>query len=216
MKLGVFTVLFQHLPLSEALDIVSAAGIEAIEIGAGGYPGTAHCQPEELLGDERKLKEFRQAVDGRGLKISALSCHANPLHPQREIAQAAHAAFKNAVLLAERTDVDRVCLFSGCPSDSDQARYPNWVTCAWPPDFQEILGWQWNEKVIPYWRDTAKFADRHGIRLCFEMHPGFVVYNPETLLRLRRECGDNIGANFDPSHLVWQGIDVMETIRVLG
>jgi len=48
------------------------------------------------------------------------------------------------------------------------------------------------------------------------MHPGFVVYNPETLLKLRDACGDNIGVNFDPSHLFWQGIDPIAAIKELG
>ena len=216
MQLGVFTVLFQQLPLEQALDVISAAGVQAVEIGTGGYPGAAHCQPDILLGDADKLSTFQQAIASRGLTLSALSCHANPLHPRAATAQAAHTTFEHTVRLAERIGVTRVVLFSGCPGDSDQARYPNWVTAAWPPDYQELLAWQWSEKVIPYWRAAAAFAREHGVRLCFEMHPGFVVYNPETLLRLRAECGDNIGANLDPSHLFWQGIDVIEAIRVLG
>jgi sugar phosphate isomerase/epimerase len=216
MKLGVFTVLFQGLPLERALDTVRNAGLDAVEIGTGGYPGTAHCQPDALLHDDAQLAAFRQAISSRGLQISALSCHANPLHPRPEIAAEAHATFESTVRLAAKLGVDRINLFSGCPGDSDQARYPNWVTAAWPPEYQELLAWQWAEKVIPYWRRTAAFASQHGIRLGFEMHPGFVVYNPETLLRLRSECGDNIGANLDPSHLFWQGIDVTQAVRVLG
>ena len=216
MKLGVFTVLFQQLPLEPALDKIRAAGVEAVEIGTGGYPGEAHCQPAVLLADQLKLNGFRDAIARRDLVISALSCHANPLHPRQEIAEQAHTTFERTVRLAERLGVDRINLFSGCPGDSDQARFPNWVTAAWPPDYQELLAWQWSEKVIPYWRSAAAFAREHGVKLCFEMHPGFVVYNPETLLRLRAECGDNIGANLDPSHLFWQAIDVIEAIRVLG
>lgn len=216
MKLGVFTVLFQRVPLETALDTIRSAGVQAVEIGTGGYPGTAHCQPDALLADKTKFAAFQYAIGSRGLELSALSCHANPLHPQTPVARAAHTTFEHTVLLAERLGLDRVVLFSGCPGDSDQARYPNWVTAAWPPDFQELLAWQWNEKVIPYWCQAAAFARDHGVRLCFEMHPNFVVYNPETLLRLRAECGDNIGANLDPSHLFWQGIDVIEAIRALG
>jgi sugar phosphate isomerase/epimerase len=216
MQLGVFTVLFQQLPLEQALDVIREAGVQAVEIGTGGYPGSAHCQPDVLLGDADKLATFQRAITSRGLTLSALSCHANPLHPQAAVAQAAHTSFDQTVRLAERVGVTRVVLFSGCPGDSDQARYPNWVTAAWPPDYPELLAWQWSEKVIPYWHRAAAFAREHGVRLCFEMHPGFVVYNPETLLRLRAECGDNIGANLDPSHLFWQGIDVIEAIRVLG
>ena len=80
----------------------------------------------------------------------------------------------------------------------------------------EILDWQWSERVIPYWTEEAKRAREHGVHIGFEMHPGFVVYNPETLLRLREACGSEIGANFDPSHLFWQGIDAVEAIKALG
>jgi len=217
MKLGVLTVLFQEKPFEEMLDIVSQSGLAAVELGTGNYPGNAHCDPDTLLGDEVKLKEFERALARRELFISALSCHGNPLHPQKEIAQGFHDTWRKTVLLAERLGVGTINLFSGCPGDSESSRYPNWVVCAWPPDFQEILKWQWEEKVIPYWREEAEFAQGHGVnKLAFEMHPGFVVYNPETLLKLREAVGPAIGANFDPSHLVWQGIDPVQAIRKLG
>jgi sugar phosphate isomerase/epimerase len=48
------------------------------------------------------------------------------------------------------------------------------------------------------------------------MHPGFCVYNTSTVLKLREAVGDIIGANVDPSHLLWQGMDPVEVIKVLG
>jgi len=217
MKIGVLTVLFGAQPLEEALDFIASAGVEAVEIGAGGYPGTAHCNPQMLLEDERKLKEFQRAIFSRGLTISALSCHGNPLHPNQEKAASYHKDFENTVLLAERLGLERVITFSGCPGDSEGARYPNWVTCPWPPDFLEILKWQWEEKIIPYWKEAVEFAKTHGVRkICLEMHPGFVVYNTETLLKLRAAIGEEIGANFDPSHLFWQGMDPLVSLRALG
>jgi sugar phosphate isomerase/epimerase len=121
------------------------------------------------------------------------------------------------VLLAEKLGQDKVITFSGCPGDSPNSLYPNWVTCPWPEDFLKILDYQWNEVLIPYWKKASAFAAEHGIKkICFEMHPGFCVYNPETLLRLREAVGDIIGANFDPSHLFWQGIDPVAAIRKLG
>jgi sugar phosphate isomerase/epimerase len=216
MKLGVFTVLFQQQPFEEMLDRVQAAGLDAVEIGTGGFPGTAHCRPEELLEDDGKLRAWRSAIERRGLFVSALSCHGNPLHPDRRTAERDHASFAATVRLAQRLEVTCVNLFSGCPGDSDNARFPNWVTSAWPPDYQDLLAWQWDQKVIPYWREQAAFARDHGVKLCYEMHPGFVVYNPATLLRLRAACGENIGANLDPSHLFWQGMDPIEVVRVLG
>ena len=216
MKLGVFTVLFGAQPLEAALDRVAAAGIGCIEIGTGNYPGDAHCRPAELLADRAALSRFRDAIASRQLEISALSCHGNPLHPQREQARQSHETFVRTVELAERLGVGRVNLFSGCPGDSDDARFPNWVTCAWPTEYGELLEWQWREKVIPYWREQAAFAAAHGVRLGFEMHPGFVVYNPASLLRLREACGEAIGANLDPSLLFWQGIDIETVIAELG
>jgi sugar phosphate isomerase/epimerase len=106
--------------------------------------------------------------------------------------------------------------FSGCPGDSAEARQPNWVTTPWPPEFLDVLDWQWNERAIPYWRETAGFARDHGVRVALEPHPGFLVYNVHTALRLREAAGPAIGVNFDPSHFFWQGMDPAVTIRALG
>ena len=100
MKIGVFAVLFGEKPFEETLDYLKAAGVDAVEIGCGAYPGDAHCQPAALLADEGKLKAFKQAVERRGLVISALSCHGNPIHPQKTIAADHHRAFEQTVRLA--------------------------------------------------------------------------------------------------------------------
>jgi len=216
MKVGAFAVLLSGRPLEEALDHLTTLGLGAVEIGTGGYVGDAHAKPAELLADPARLAAFRRAIETRGLQISALSCHGNALHPQATIAARHHQQFRDTVLLAERLGVDRVVTFSGCPGDRDEATYPNWVTCPWPDDFTRIVRWQWEEKVIPYWREQGAFCQEHGVRIAIEMHPGFVVYNAATLLRLREAVGETIGANYDPSHLFWQGADPIEVVRALG
>ncbi len=216
MKLGVFTVLFQQKPFEEMLDHVASKGLQAVEIGTGGYPGTAHCNPDELLGDPSKLKAFKQAVDSRGLIISALSCHGNPLHPQKAVAKDYHDTFLKTVELAQKLEVPVVNTFSGCPGDHEDAKYPNWPVAPWPNDYQEILKWQWEEKVIPYWTEMGKFATDHQVKIGLELHGGFSVHTPATLLRLRDAAGEAIGANLDPSHMWWQGIDPVQAVQVLG
>ncbi len=216
MRLGVFTVLLRELPFERMLDTLAELGVDAVEIGTGNYPGSHHADVDAMLADRSSADAFRKAVEARGMAISALSQHGNPLHPQAEIADAAHEVWRKTVLLAEALEVPVVNAFSGCPGDSEGSRFPNWATCAWPEDFLEVLDWQWNEKVIPYWTAEAVYAQQHGIRIGFEMHPGFVVYNTETLLRLRSACGSAVGANLDPSHLFWQGMDPVEVIKVLG
>ena len=191
--------------------------MQQVEVGCGGYPGKAHCDPAVLLNDPKKLQAFKDTFARSGLTISALSAHGNAVHPVPEIAKAYHEDFVNAVLLAEELGINKVITFSGCPGDCPTAKYPNWVTCAWPPEYQEIKKYQWEDVLLPYWDKTAAFAREHGInKIAFEMHPGFCVYNPETMLRIRAAIGDTLGANFDPSHLFWQGIDPVRAIRQLG
>lgn len=217
MKLSVLANLYGNKTLDETLKILTGLGVHTVEIGAGGYPGKAHCNPKELLADEMKLNEFKNTFKKYDVEICALAAHGNALHPDKNVAAQFDSDFKDAVLLAEKLGVDTVVTFSGCPGDSDGSKYPNWVTCPWPEDFLKILDWQWNEKLIPYWKEAGKFALEHNVpHIAFEMHPGFCVYNPETLLRLRAAVGDVIGANFDPSHLVWQGIDPVAAIRTLA
>jgi len=216
MKLSVLANLYGAKTLDETLKILSGLGVHTVEIGAGGYPGKAHCNPAELLADEKAFDKFVKTFKKYDVEICALACHGNPVHPNKEIADAYDKDFREAVLLAEKLGVDTVITFSGCPGDHEGAKLPNWVTCAWPEDYIEILNWQWEEKLIPYWKKTAAFAKEHGVsHIAFEMHPGFCVYNPETLLKIRAAVGDVIGANFDPSHLIWQGIDPVAAIRAL-
>ena len=217
MKLSVLSNLYGDRPLADVLSHFRDLGVEMVEIGCGGYPGKAHCDPDVLLNDEGKLEEFRALFAAYGIGICALSCHGNAVHPNKEIAAAFDRDFRNCVLLAEKLGVDTIVTFSGCPGDFPEAKYPNWVTCPWPDDFLKILEYQWNEVLIPYWKEAAAFAEAHNVRrIAFEMHPGFCVYNPETCLKLRKAVSPILGANLDPSHLLWQGIKPANAIRYLG
>lgn len=216
LKLGAFIVLFSQQELEQALDTAVASGLQAVEIGTGGYPGTAHINARNIVNDDAAIARIRDAVSSRGLTISALSCHGNPLHPDKEAAQSFHDDFVATVLLAEKLGVDTVITFSGLPGESENSKYPSWVTCPWPPDFLKVLEWQWNEVAIPYWKEQSAFLREHGVKAAIEAHPGFLVYNTETALKLRNEAGDNIGVNFDPSHLFWQGMDPLECVKALG
>ena len=186
MKLSVLANLYGSKTLEETLQILTGLGVHTVELGAGGYPGKAHCNPAELLADPAKYDEFIATLKKYDVEVCALACHGNALHPDKAIAESFDTDFRNAVLLAEKLGVDTVITFSGCPGDSEGSKYPNWVTCPWPEDFLAILDWQWNEKVIPYWQEAGAFALAHNVpHIAFEMHPGFCVYNPATLLRLR-------------------------------
>jgi len=215
VRVGVFTALLANLSLDQVIEKLKQLGVNTVELGTGNYPGDPHCKLS-MLESKTALKEFKQKLDDNGFTVSALSCHGEPLHPNGAIAKANQEVNRKTILLAEKLGVPVVIDFSGCPGDSDKAKYPNWITCSWPPHFQELLAWQWEKKVIPYWTKRVKFAADHGVKIALEMHPGYVVHSPEKLLKLREACGGNLGCNYDPSHMFWQAIDPIKAIRVLG
>ncbi len=215
MRVGVFTPLLSQMPLKAVLKKLAALDIKTVELATGNYVGDAHCK-FSMLDDAAALSDFKSLLADQGFSISSLSCHGNPLHPNKEQAQHDREVSRKTILLAEKLGVPVMVDFSGCPGDSPNAIAPNWVTCPWPPDFLKVLDWQWNEVVAPFWIEHAKFAADHGVKIAVEMHPGFVVYNPETMLKLRSIAGPNVGCNFDPSHLFWQNIDPVAAVRLLG
>jgi sugar phosphate isomerase/epimerase len=217
IPIGVFDAVYDKLSIDEMLDKVTALGLEAMEIGTGGYPGNHHCNLDELSADTAKAKAWKKKFEDRNIRVATLSCHGNPVHPDARHAARDADIFRKTVLLAEKLDVKVIVGFSGCPGGSPTDTQPNWITYRWPPEYAEMQDWQWKEKVVPYWKEAAKFARDHGIRkLAFEMHPNFVVYNPRTLLKLREAVGEEIGANCDLSHLFWQGCNPVEVIHFLG
>ena len=217
MKLGLFTPVFGTLSLDDLLtELRRYPLLTHLELGCGGWPGSSHIDPAALLADAAAARAYRQRLSDAGLAISALSCHGNPVHPDAAIARRDDATLRQVIRLAEALEVPVVVTFSGCPGGAAADATPNWITTAWPPEYAEALEWQWSERLIPYWQGAEKFAADAGVRVALEAHPGFCVYNPETLLRLRAATGRALGINLDPSHLWWQGVDIPTAITALG
>jgi sugar phosphate isomerase/epimerase len=217
IPIGVFDPVYDHLPLDGMLERVSALGLEAMEIGTGGYPNNRHCALDDLIADKSRARAWQKKFEDKGIQVATLSCHGNPVHPNAEHARKDVDTFRKTVLLAEMLGIKVIVGFSGCPGGTPTDTQPNWITYRWPPEYDQMLAWQWKERVIPYWKEAAALARSHGIkRLAFEMSPNFVVYNPRTLLKLREAVGEEIGANCDLSHLFWQGCDPVEVIHFLG
>lgn len=217
MKIGLFTPVFGKLSLEELLrELKRYPAIRSLELGTGGWPGAAHVDVANLLASSARRAEFTTKLADAGLTISALSCHNNPVHPRSEIARRDDEVLRQTIRLAEGLGVRTVVTFSGCPGGGPGDQTPNWITAAWPPEFAESLAWQWAERLVPYWRELNSVAADAGVRVALEAHPGFCVYNAETLLRLRAAAGEAVGINLDPSHMWWQGVQIPAAIRALG
>jgi sugar phosphate isomerase/epimerase len=215
MRIGVFTDSTLHLSLLDSLARYQAWGITAVELGTGNFSPAPHLDLPEMLANAGARGKLLADLDRHGLILSALNCSGNPLHPQAEVADHDTQVIRDTIRLAADLGVDRIVTMSGCPGEPG-GKHPNWVTFTWPPHFADLLAWQWDEVILPFWLEMAGYARSLGVTLCFEMHPGMSVYNTASLLRLRNAISETITANLDPSHLWWQGMDPLEVVRTLG
>lgn len=211
MKLAIKTCTLD-MPYEEMLDFCAEQGIQALEIGTGNWSGAPHANLERLLSSETERTRWRDAQRRRGLDLCALNCSGNPLAYETHM-----EVTKKTFRLAELLGVEKIVMMSGLPAGCPGDRTPVWITTSWPPETQDILDYQWNEAAIPAWRRLVKLAEDHGVRrIALENHGMQLVYNPETLLRLRDAVGPMVGMNLDPSHLFWMGGDPIEAARLLG
>ena len=216
MHLGAVLTGLADRPLGEVVHRIDELGLRSVEIGAGGIFSKQHCNPAELLASPPALEKFQETLAESGLTISAFAMHGEPLHPDPNIAENYDREFRNTCVLAEKIGVSRITLIAGLPEAVPGDKAPNWILYPFPSRNMDMYHWQWEERLIPYWKEHGQIAKDHGIRLCFEMLAGDMVYNPKTLLRLRDEVGAVVGCNLDPSHLFWQGVDITEVVRALG
>ncbi|MGH9430306.1 MAG: sugar phosphate isomerase/epimerase family protein [Terriglobia bacterium] len=215
IRIGVFDTAFHDLPTEQLIEVMKEMKIEAVEIGSGNDPGQAHCDREALLADDAKRRAYMSLFEKNGLMVSAFSCHGNPVHPNRERAQREDRVYRQSIDLAAKTGVNRVVCFSGCPGDGT-GQYPNWIQSLETDEFVHILDWQWNQVLIPYWKDLAAYARARNVKMAIEMDSGYSVYNVASLLKLRRAAGENVGANLDLSGLFQLGVDAVAVIQKLG
>jgi len=216
MDIGVHTPPLYGESLDDALAYLHGIGVDAVEPGVGGHPGDDHLPRAEYLDDEDAQRELADRLDEYEMRISALATHNNPLHPDEETAAEADTELREAIELADQLDVGTVTCFSGLPAGGPNDEVPNWITAPWPREHADAHEYQWEEVAVPYWSELAEHAADHGVDLAVEMHPNMLVYEPTGMLRLREATNERVGANFDPSHLYWQDIDVTDAIRFLG
>jgi sugar phosphate isomerase/epimerase len=214
MRIGLVTDSLGHLPLDELLDAAAGLGIQTLEFGCGGWSAAPHLNLNLLLENAAARADFAARLRDHGLEISALNCSGNPLAPG-ERGRSHDQVVRQTMQLARRLGLPRIVMMSGLPGGPGDQN-ANWITTAWPPEGQEILRYQWEEVALPYWRGLAHHARENGIeKICVEQHAHQLVYNTETLLKLRDAIGEVVGVNLDPSHALWMGGDPLRAIRQL-
>lgn len=216
MKLGVISQNLEQFEFEQGLQYAHDMGFAAVEVGAIGLWGRGYCNVEKLLADSDEMRRWIDTFAKYDLEISALGGHGAPLMPDEKIAGKYDQEFRQACKLAGKVGIRRFTLLAGLPEGAAGDTAPNWVTFSELPFLKDTLEWQWENRLIPYWREHGKIASDHGVTLCFEMHGGDMIHNPPTVMRLRNEIGPVIATNLDTSHLWLQGIDPVEAIHYLG
>ena len=214
MQIGLITDSLGHLPLGTVLDFCAANGMSHVEFGTGNWSAAPHFDLAAMRASPARRDEFMGSLSSRGLKLSALNCSGNPLHPGEEGTEHARV-IRETIALAAQLGLDRIVTMSGCPAGPGDA-WPNWIVTSWPPETTRILNWQWQDVLLPYWTETVALARDHGVRVCLEMHANQCVYNVESFRRLRAAFDETIGVNFDPSHLLWMGADPVAAVGKLA
>jgi len=215
MKIGIVSDSLGHLSFEELLDAAVELGVQGVEGNTGNWSSAPHIDLPALVTDAGARGRFLGSFERRGLELIALNANGNQLHPTSGEKQS--KTLHDTIRLAGMMGIKTVCLMSGLPAGGPEDKTPNWIVSSWPPETGEILAWQWREKLIPYWKDLAALAQANGVKkLCVELHGNQLVYNVPSLLRLREEIGSIVGANLDPSHLMWMGADPLVAIDALG
>jgi sugar phosphate isomerase/epimerase len=217
MKFGAYTAVLHDRPIADALKTLRDLGLDSAEINSGGFLPAPHLPIDEIRVSTGAREDYLGLFAAHGITLTALNCNGNPLHADPEVRAKHGRDVREAIELAALLGVKRVVTMSGLPGTDAAATLPAWTVLPWDSSYLDARDYQWNEVAIPYWRDIQARAADADVKVCIEMHPHNVVYNPATMLRLAESIdATHVGAELDPSHLFWQGIDPVAAIGVLG
>ena len=217
MKLGAYTACLHDQPLEQALRTLRDLGLEGAEINSGGFLPAPHLPVEQLRASAAAREDYLGLFADAGVALTALNCNGNPLHPDPQVRDKHGRDVHDAVELAALLGVRRVVTMSGLPAAEPGGRLPSWCVLPWDSAQLDVRDHQWDDVAVPYWKDVQARAADADVKVCIEMHPHNVVYHPATMLRLATEIGaTHVGAELDPSHLMWQQIDPVAAVDHLG
>ena len=216
MKLGAYTACLHDRPLPEALDVLKSNGLTSVEVNTGGFIPSPHCHLDLLLSSEQARRDYLGVFASRGMELTGLNCNGNPLNPLPGVGPKHADDLRRTIKLAGLLGVRNVVTMSGTPGSDPGAKYPSWVVNPWDGVYMDVLDYQWGV-AAEFWTEIDALARANDVRVAIEMHPHNLVFSPVTLKKLvDLTSARNVGAEMDPSHLMWQGMDVVASIRWLG
>ncbi len=209
MHLGFVTAILPDLPLPEVARFASQTGYDCIEVmcwpvskAERRYAGITHIDVTDFT--SAKADDTRRIMADAKVAISALGYYPNPLSPNREESDLAVAHLRRVIQAAALLGLKTINTFIG--RDWTKSVDDNWP------------------RLLETWKPLVQFAAGHGIRIGIENCPMLfskdewpggknIATSPKIWRRLFNDLGDNIGLNYDPSHMVWQHMDYLAPMR---
>jgi sugar phosphate isomerase/epimerase len=189
VDIGLLTAPLREKPLEWVVEFARENGFGALEVVAG--PGSTHL--DTASASQADLDSVRKLIDQSGIRISSLAWYANLLDPDGERQQAMAQDMKGVIDAAASLGVEVVCTLAGMPMPGKDRM------ATIEEDFPGVFG------------PLTEYAGERDIGLAFE---NWFATNIQNLAHWERVFevvpAANLGLNYDPSHLLWQGIDYLE------
>ncbi|WP_341251779.1 sugar phosphate isomerase/epimerase family protein [Euzebya pacifica] len=213
-----FTGQWADLPLEEVARLASEWGYDGLELACWGD----HFEVDKAMADDGYVQGRKDLLAKYDLQVFAISNHLvgqavcdNPIDERHQgilpariwgdgeaegVRQRAAEEMKDTARAAAALGVDVVVGFTGSPI---------WHTVAmFPPVPQDMIDRGYAE-FAERWNPILDVYDEVGVRFAHEVHPSEIAYDYYTTKATLEAIGhrEAFGLNWDPSHMVWQGID---------
>ncbi len=190
MQVGILTAPFGKEPLDHVIEFAGTNGFDALEVASG--PGGGHIDFLNLT--DARVSEIKKLLEANNVVISSLAWYTNMTDPEKrdEISR----NFRMLVDAAEKLGVDVVCTLAGMPvAGKDKLK-----------TIQEDCG-----VVFP---PLVEYAAGKGIKVALENWYATCLQGLAQFDKMFEVVPhENFGLNFDPSHLMWQGIDYIGAVE---
>ncbi len=218
-----FTGQWADLSLEEMCKTASGMGYEGLELATWGK----HINPKKAAEDQGYVKEVKDTLKKYNLKAWAISAHLsgqlvgdildkrhNGFAPSsvaddpKAMREWAVQEVRYTIQAAKNLDIKIITGFTGSPI------WPFWYS--FPQTTQEIVDEGFNT-IVKRWTPLFDEMDKQDIKFALEVHPTEIAFDYYSFVKLLQVFNyrKTLGMNFDPSHLLWQGIKPHLMIREL-
>lgn len=208
------TAQWADLAFEELCETAAAMGYDGIEIATWGKS----FDLDKAATDDAYIQFIKETLTKHNLECQALAMHiigqcvgdapdprlnnfapANLADKPDEIRKWGIESMKKGALVAHRLGVKVITGFTGSPIWKYMYSFPQTTAEIVEDGFDEI---------VRLWTPILEEFKKYDVKFALEVHPGEIAFDYYSTEKLLKKFADNpqFGLNFDPSHLLWQGV----------